>query len=277
MNRIGQGLTLVLLGAAALTSTIPTDLYLNWVKPAFGPFLIGAGVVMVVLGALVVAAELRGERDGDEVEAADAHTAAHTAAATAPDTDDAAAVAERYGHGDGHGHDHARAPGIAWMLLLPVLAVFVVAPPALGAYTVETSAESAAPPRESARSGRFDDGLEEAGPGEVVAMDIQAFIMRAWIDEDRTLAGREVELTGFAVPDPEGEGWYLARLQMACCAADAVVNKVFIDDGDIPDADSWWTVRGTWVEPEGALEDVTEHEFEVIERVAVDNPPDPYE
>lgn len=188
MNRIGQGLTLVLLGAAALTSTIPTDLYLNWVKPAFGPFLIGAGVVMVVLGALVVAAELRGERDGDEVEDAAPRTATHTAAATAPDTDDATAVAERYGHGDGdgHGHDHARAPGIAWMLLLPVLAVFVVAPPALGAYTVETSAESAAPPRESARSGRFDDGLEEAGPGEVVAMDIQAFIMRAWIDEERT-------------------------------------------------------------------------------------------
>ena len=274
MNRIGQGLTLVLLGAAALTSTIPTDLYLNWVKPGFGPFLIAAGVVMVALGALIVAAELRGEtdadRDGAEPEAA------RTAAGVEPEADDAAAVAERYGHGDGHGHDHSRAPGIAWMLLLPVLAVFVVAPPALGAYTVETSAESAAPPRD-ARAGRFDDGLEEAGPGDVVAMDIQAFIMRAWIDEDRLLADRTVELTGFAVPDPEGEGWYLARLQMACCAADAVVNKVFIDDGDIPEADSWWTVQGTWVEPEGALEDVTQHEVEVIERVAVENPPDPYE
>lgn len=274
MNRIGQGLTLVLLGAAALTSTIPTDLYLNWVKPAFGPFLIGAGVVMAVLGALVIAAELRGEGDADR-DAAESG-AARTAAAAEPEAD-AVAVAERYGHGDGHGHDHSRAPGIAWMLLLPVLAVFVVAPPALGAYTVETSAESAAPPRDTARAGRFDDGLEEAGPGEVVAMDVQAFIMRAWIDEDRTLAGREVELTGFAVPDPEGEGWYLARLQMACCAADAVVNKVFIDDGDIPEADTWWTVQGTWVEPEGALEDASEHELEVSERVAVDNPPDPYE
>ncbi|RKS07966.1 putative repeat protein (TIGR03943 family) [Nocardiopsis sp. Huas11] len=276
MNRIGQGLTLVLLGAAALTSTIPTDLYLNWVKPAFGPFLIGAGVVMVVLGVLVVAAELRGE--GEEVDQAEAEPrGARTAAAAEPRADDAAAVAEQYGHGGGHGHDHSRAPGIAWMLLLPVLAVFVVAPPALGAYTVETSAESAAPPRDSARAGRFDDGLEEAGPGEVVAMDIQAFIMRAWIDEDRALAGREVELTGFAVPDPEGEGWYLARLQMACCAADAVVNKVFIDDGDIPEADSWWTVRGTWVEPQGPLDEVTQHEVDVIERAAVENPPDPYE
>lgn len=275
MNRIGQGLTLVLLGAAALTSTIPTDLYLNWVKPGFGPFLVGAGVVMVVLGALVVTAELRGEGEAERDEAEP--EAARTAAAAGPEADDAAAVAERYGHGGGHGHDHSRAPGIAWMLLLPVLAVFVVAPPALGAYTVQTSADSAAPPRDTARAGRFDDGLEEAGPGEVVAMDIQAFIMRAWIDEDRHLAGREVELTGFAVPDPDGEGWYLARLQMACCAADAVVNKVFIDDGDIPEADSWWTVQGTWVEPEGALEDVSEHEVEVTERVAVDNPPDPYE
>jgi uncharacterized repeat protein (TIGR03943 family) len=274
VNRIGQGLTLVLLGAAALTATIPTDLYLNWVKAGFGPFLIAAGVIMVALGTVVIVAELRG--DGDAGRAGAEPEDARTAAAVEP-ADESAAVAARYGHGHDHGHDHSRAPRVAWMLLLPVLAVFVVAPPALGAYTVEATAESSAPPPDTGRSGRFDDGLEEAGPGEVVAMDVQQFVMRAWIDEDRALAGREVELTGFAVPDPEGEGWYLARLQMACCAADAVVNKVFIDDGDIPEKDSWWTVRGTWVEPEGELAEVTEHELTVIEREPVENPPDPYE
>jgi hypothetical protein len=52
LNRIAQGLTLVLLGAAALTSTVLTDLYLNWVKAGFGPFLTATGVIMVLLGAL---------------------------------------------------------------------------------------------------------------------------------------------------------------------------------------------------------------------------------
>ncbi|CAL9598381.1 hypothetical protein SUDANB121_05401 [Nocardiopsis dassonvillei] len=263
MNRIAQGLTLVLLGAAALTATVPTNLYLNWVQPAFQPFLIAAGLAMAVLGVWLVVAELRGE-------AAEEEHGHHPHAGT----DDA--VAEAYGHGGGHGHDHSRAPRVAWLLLLPVLAVFVVAPPALGSYTVQsTASESSAPPPREERSGQFDDGLAEAAPGEVVPMDLRQFVMRAWIDEDRLLAGRTVELTGFAVPTDDG--WYLARLQMACCAADAVVNKVLITDVPAPEADSWWTVRGTWVEPEGELYDVNEHRFTVTEMEEVTDPPDPYE
>lgn len=263
MNRIAQGLTLVLLGAAALTATVPTDLYLNWVKPAFQPFIIAAGLVMVVLGVWLVVAELRGE----------AAEADHDHGGHAGND---AAVAEAYGHGGGHGHDHSTAPRVAWLLLLPVLAVFVVAPPALGSYTVQnTATESAAPP-ERERSGQFDDGLVEASEDEVVPLELRQFVMRAWIDEDRLLAERTVELTGFAVPADDG-GWYLARLQMACCAADAVVNKVLIDDVPAPEADTWWTVRGTWVEPEGELYDVNEHRFSVTELEEVTDPPDPYE
>ena len=254
MNRIAQGLTLVLLGTSALTATVPTDMYLNWVKPAFQPFLIAAGVVMAVLGVWLVVAELRGE---------------------AEEPGDDEAVAEAYAHGGDHGHDHSRAPRVAWLLLLPVLAVFVVAPPALGSYAVQsTASESSAPPPQE-RSGQFDDGLEEASAGEVVPLELRQFVMRAWIDEDRALAGRTVELTGFAVP--ADDGWYLARLQMACCAADAVVNKVLITDVPAPEADTWWTVRGTWVEPEGELYDVNEHRFTVTEVEEVTDPPDPYE
>ncbi|WP_285731163.1 TIGR03943 family protein [Nocardiopsis sp. ATB16-24] len=248
MNRMAQGLTLVLLGAAALTSTVATDLYLNWVKPGFGPFLIAAGVAMAVLGVLVIVAELRETRQEPEAEGV-----------------------------EHHGHDHSRAPGVAWLLLLPVVAVFVVAPPALGAYTVETTAGASGPPPDQPRSGRFDDGLVDAEPGEVVPMHIRQFVMRAWIDEERLLAGREVELTGFAVPTADGQGWYLARLQMACCAADAVVNKVVISGAPAPEADTWWRVRGRWIEPEGELSDVSEHGFEVVEMEEVTDPPDPYE
>ena len=260
MNRIAQGLTLVLLGAAALTSTVPTDLYLNWVKAGFGPFLIAAGVVMVVLGVLVIASELRGEGH---------------------DTEEAEEGSEHAEHHEGHGHDHTRAPRVAWLLLLPVIAVFVVAPPALGAYTVESTGASSGPPPKTERStssSPFGDGLEEAGPNEVTRLAIREFVLRAWIDEERELAGRRVELVGFAVPEEEGgEGWYLARLQMSCCAADAVVNKVLITDRPAPETDTWWRVRGTWVEPEGDLYDVSRHEFSVDEMEAVTDPPDPYE
>ena len=277
MNRIAQGLTLVLLGAAALTSTVPTNLYLNWVKAGFGPFLIAAGAVMVLLGVLVVVAELRGENHAlDEEDAVPEGVAA--AEAEGADRSELDHAASEYGHGKGDGHDHSRAPGVAWLLLLPVIAVFVIAPPALGSYTVEsTGGSSGPPPRDERGPSRFTDNLNEAAPGEVVELDVQQFVMRAWIDEDREMSGREIELTGFAVPNTEGEGWYLARLQMACCAADAVVNKVLITDHPAPEADTWWRVRGTWVEPEGDLYEVSQHEISTSAVEEVTNPPDPYE
>ncbi|GAA1071895.1 TIGR03943 family protein [Nocardiopsis exhalans] len=292
MNRIAQGLTLVLLGAAALTATIPTDLYLNWVKGAFGPFLIAAGVVMVVLGALVITAEVRGEGQALDEEpavpedAAEEHrTVAASVEAHEPheggsDRSELDRAAAEYGGGSGHdhGHDHSRAPRVAWLLLLPVVAVFVIAPPALGSYTVEsTGGSSGPPPRDDRASSRFSDNLTDAAPGDVVELDIQQFVLRAWVDENREMAGREVELTGFAVPVQDGEGWYLARLQMACCAADAVVNKILITDHPAPEADTWWQVRGTWVEPEGDLYEVAQHEMETLSVTEVTNPPEPYE
>ena len=274
MNRIAQGLTLILLGVAALTATVPTNMYLNWVKPGFGPFLIAAGLVMVLLGVLVVVAELRGEDHAlDEEEAA-------PEAVQAPERSNPTVGVHTADENQGHdGHDHSRAPRVAWLLLLPVVVVFVIAPPALGSYTVENTGGSSAPPPPDDRGpGAFRDALADAEPGETVSLAIQEFVMRAWIDEDRELADRKVELTGFAVPDEEGGGWYLARLQMACCAADAVVNKVLlVTDRTAPEADSWWTVRGTWVEPEGELDDVEHHKFEVDDIEGVDDPPDPYE
>lgn len=104
--------------------------------------------------------------------------------------------------------------------------------------------------------------------------------MHAWIDEERRLAGQLVQLTGFAVPaegEEADEGWYLARLQIACCAADAIVNKVLITNEPEPEPDTWFTVEGRWVEPEGDLSEVSVHRFEVESTAEVENPPDPYE
>jgi len=253
VNRIAQGLVLVLLGAAALGSSAFSELYLNYVQAAFRPFLIAAGLVLVVLGALVVAADLRAAARGEDGE---------------------------QGHdGHDHGHDHHGGPRVAWLLVLPVVAVFVVAPPALGAYTAAASGAAEAPdPSRVDLSEYRDDPFAEAGDGPV-ELQLQEFVSRAWTDEDRAMSGRTIELTGFVVPHPDGEdeGWYLARLQMACCAADAVVNRVLITDEPAPETDSWWTVRGTWDEPEGDLQSVRDHRFTVEEMHEVDNPPDPYE
>ncbi|MBB6171369.1 putative repeat protein (TIGR03943 family) [Nocardiopsis mwathae] len=255
MNRIAQGLVLVLLGAAALSSTVVSDLYLNYVRDYFQPFLIAAGVVLVLLGGWLIAAEVRSAgTEGDHAHGDHSHGG---------------------GHDDGHGHDHSRAPGVAWLLLLPVVAVFVVAPPALGSFTAGQATDPGAPsPR---TEGRYGDALEDTDPSQPAELKLQEFVLRAWTDEEREMAGRPIELTGFAVPNEQGEGWYLARLQMSCCAADAVVNRVLVTNAEEPEKDSWWTARGTWVEPEGDLQSVRDHRFSVDTMTQVDNPPDPYE
>ncbi|CAM4302331.1 TIGR03943 family protein [Nocardiopsis rhodophaea] len=253
MNRIAQGLVLVLLGAAALSSTVVSDLYLNYVQAYFRPFLAASGAVLVLLGVWVVVAEVR------------AAARTHGDHGPIPSEDDA--------------HDHCNAPGVSWLLLAPVVAVFVIAPPALGSFTASQSSspEPTAPRADSDDSGRYDDALAETDPATPAKLELQEFVLRAWTDEEREMAGRPIELTGFVVPNEQGEGWYLARLQMACCAADAVVNRVLITNTEAPEKDSWWTVRGTWVEPEGELQSVRDHRFSVDTMTEVDNPPDPYE
>src|SRR5690606_17364654 len=92
VSRLAQGMVMVLLGAAALSVTVASQAYLNYVREEFRPFLVAAGVALVLLGAVTTALELRAApEDGQD----------------GPP------------HGHSHGHDHAQAPAVAWLLLAP--------------------------------------------------------------------------------------------------------------------------------------------------------------
>jgi uncharacterized repeat protein (TIGR03943 family) len=52
-------------------------------------------------------------------------------------------------------------------------------------------------------------------------------------------------MTGFVTHGDDGT-WYLTRLLVSCCAADAGPYKVEIRDADAPTTDTWVTVTGTW-------------------------------
>ena len=200
MRRETQNILLLLLGGALLKIAITGD-YLRYVKASQQPWLIAAGVVMV---ALAVAAITRGIR------------AAHAGASHAE---------------AGHDHGHARS---AWLLLLPVLAILLIAPPALGADSVTRAGNRApAPPSDDLvdfpplpTASPFDDTLSD-------------FTARAGWDRAHSLENRPVRLTGFVVH--KGADTYLARLVIACCAADAFPVKVKVTGADVasyPD-DTW--------------------------------------
>jgi uncharacterized repeat protein (TIGR03943 family) len=225
------GGTITLLVGAVLLRLTLTDIYLRYVRPELGPWLLVAGVAVVALGVATLVWSLR---HGDE-----------------PDP-------------NAHGHEHGVGPG--WLLLAPIAALLLVAPPTLGAYGVERAANvditSGAPV--------FDPLTKGAPPH---PMGLLEFSQRAFERDGATFNGASVELTGF-VAEAEDRGFRLARYQIACCAADAapVVVRVVGTTGDPPSLDQWVTVTGTF-EPGGK----EPPELAATSVVEIPAPDDPYE
>ncbi|MFG2553842.1 TIGR03943 family putative permease subunit [Streptomyces sp. NPDC048581] len=230
MRRYGPAVLLLLTGAAILRISLFGELYLRYVQQALRPYLVVSGCVLVGLG-LVAAVVRRRERPEDERQEYDGedHAPAH-------DHDE---------EGASHGHDHGHSPRIAWLLTLPALALLLFPPPALGSYSAE---------REAAQQAAQGVGAFPAlSSGNPVDLTLAEFSSRAIYDSGRSLAGRTVRLTGFVTRDDDGDGtWYVTRLLVACCAADATTSKVEIRGADAPPVDAWVTVTGTW-HPKGKL------------------------
>ena len=189
--------------AALLIRTGLTGAHLQYVAGWMRWPLVATGVVLLVLagGALLA-------RDDDHV----SHEGAHD---------------------DGH---HG-IPRVAWLLLLPVLAAYLVSPPAVNAYLADRRAGEVLSP-----------GPDAYGPlpdVEVPALDVREFVWRVQ-DRDPDLPGRPVVMTGFVAPSDDATGWYLTRIAITCCAADAVPYRVLITGVDAPPTDSWVRVTGTF-------------------------------
>jgi uncharacterized repeat protein (TIGR03943 family) len=64
------------------------------------------------------------------------------------------------------------------------------------------------------------------------------------------LADHDVRLTGFVTRD--GDDWFVTRLTMRCCAADASAYRVRVDGMAAPPEEQWVQVTGSWVPGTGA-------------------------
>ncbi|ADI04578.1 hypothetical protein SBI_01457 [Streptomyces bingchenggensis BCW-1] len=212
MKRNIQVLLLLFLGVGLLHISLLTDLYLRYVRPGLRPALIASGVLLIVLGAVSAA------RDGFPFNRPRTH----------------------HGHDHGDGHGHAGGPKVAWLLYVPALTILFLAPPALGSYTA--SRDDATAPKAPSSGDSLFPALQDTG---VVPMSLNDFSARAVWDTSRTLKGHTVRLTGFVTPGRHGT-WYVSRLVISCCAADAQVRKVRVHGAAAPPADAWVTVTGTW-------------------------------
>jgi uncharacterized repeat protein (TIGR03943 family) len=233
------GLISVLAGTVLLRLAI-TGIYGRYVRVGMGPLLVAAGVAMVVLGVVTLVRSLRRGGDAGAAEAGE--------------------------------HDHGRGGGrVGWLLLAPIAALLLVAPPTLGSYGVDRGAKV------DVRAGvsTFVPLAQDAAP---VPMTLLEFSQRAFDRGGASFNSTSVRLTGFvagAGPGGEPGGFRLARYQIACCAADAapVVVRVRVDGaGTVPPPDRWVTVTGLHSPSSGEVPELTAASI-----VEIRAPDDPYE
>jgi uncharacterized repeat protein (TIGR03943 family) len=214
VNRQAQAAVLFLLGAALLHAGL-TDLYLRYVKAGLRPMLLASGVVLIAAALATVWYEWRAKKE------------AHA---------DHAGHAEHAEHAEHAGHAH-REPRVSWLLVLPLLALILVAPPALGSYSALRAGTALQQPY----------GYADLPADGTLRLSLVDYAGRAIYDHGRSLQGRQIKVTGFVALDHSGSP-YLVRMALNCCAADAQPVKIGLT-GRIPPVlqpDTWLEVTGTY-------------------------------
>jgi uncharacterized repeat protein (TIGR03943 family) len=138
------------------------------------------------------------------------------------------------------GHS-AHVPPVAWLLVLPVVIVCFLAPSTLGAFTAKRS-----PATPTAPVGEVY--FEPLPQGDPVKVPLSAYAARAAYGGESALVGRRFVMVAFVTNTGEsGSWWYLTRLRIACCAADAQAIKVLAVDAAPQPDNRWVTVTGTYL------------------------------
>ncbi|WP_344405965.1 TIGR03943 family putative permease subunit [Streptomyces longisporus] len=244
MNRQAQAAVLFLTGAALLHAGF-TNLYLRYVKAGLQPLLLASGAILIVTALATVWYEWRSRKSGETHEHG----------------------GEAHDHGEGHVH---REPRISWLLVLPLLALILVAPPALGSYSAMRTGTALQQPY------GFDK-LPASGPLDLNVVD---YATRAVYDRGRHIAGRPIRITGFVALDRTGAP-YLVRMALNCCAADAQPVKIALT-GTIPPVlqpDKWLQVTGTYTaqQTKDPVNNGPIPYFRVTAATPVPTPKDPYD
>ncbi|MEU9955761.1 TIGR03943 family protein [Streptomyces sp. NPDC050982] len=254
-----QGVLLILCGAALLRIALFSELYLRYVKEGLRPYLVVSGVALIALG---LAGMIRRVHEEDEQEHEAHEEDAHEQARAEHDQE------AHTGQDHSHNHDHTRNPRIAWLLTAPALALLLFPPPALGSYSAG---------REEARVAAQGTGtFPELPAGDPVDLTLGAFASRAEWDTGASMKNRTVRLTGFVTRDDDGT-WYIARLLVTCCAADAQALKVEIRGAAAPAADAWVTVTGIWHPTGEPGSDTARPVLDAASVKRIPAPSDPYE
>ncbi|MGB9303572.1 MAG: TIGR03943 family protein [Mycobacterium sp.] len=189
MSRETENIVLLLVAISIAVITV-SGAFTRYVKPGLLPWLAASAVLLVALALVAVVGDIRrgGPRTSDQP-------------------------------GD-HCEAHSHRTGIVWLLVVPILVLIVVAPPALR--------PSAAAPSVTAVSNvvlnRFP--FPPLPPGNAPEVSLPEVLNRAAQDSTGSLTNRSITVTGFVLN--EAQGVDLGRIVITCCAADAQLARVHL-------------------------------------------------
>lgn len=244
MSREAENTLLLLVGIATAMITIG-GAFTRYVKPSMLPWLGLTAAVVIGLALVAMAVDIRrGAAHGEHGEHED--------------------------HGP-HG-DHSHRGSVAWLLLLPVVVLIFIAPPALR--------PQAFPPSVTAVS---TDVLRREFPpipdGRAPEVAVPEVMVRAAQDTAGTLDNRLITVVGFTLR--EADGVDLGRVAIVCCAADARLARIHLrgpaaaEAAALPD-ETWIRVEGTVITDSADGDSTSIPTLEVTKVTPIDEPANTY-
>jgi uncharacterized repeat protein (TIGR03943 family) len=272
MKREAQAVVFILLGAVLLKLVISGE-YSNYVRSVLRPYLILAGLVLITLGVIGFVIDWRGRGAIERAEqfAAEARIRTHGPGSatfeSAPDELRSAVDVEE----EEHPHNHQSLGHlIGWLWVIPVFVLVLVPPPALGSFAAERGAVTVPEPAAALKY----PAITGTDP---VTMEVNDYARRAVWNKGQTLIGHTIRLTGFVTPH-NGGSWYLTRMKVSCCAADARPYQVQIDGYGKPlPRDTWVQVVGVWEPSTGSNQTTQVPRMKVSVVDQISTPSQPYE
>lgn len=204
MSRESENTLLMLIGVATAMLAV-TGIFTRYVKPSLLPWLYVTAAVLIVLALVAIIGDVRG------ASAIDDH--------------------------DGHSHNRS-----VWLLLIPVMVLNFLPPPAL-------RPEASVPSVRVVSTEALRRPFPPLPAGRAPEVSVPELMIRAAQDSAGTLDGRLITVIGFTLRD--GEAVDLGRFSVLCCAADARLARVRL--GGPAAAQAGGYPEFTWVRAEGTV------------------------
>jgi len=231
--------TLLLLVGISITMITVTGAFTRYVKPGLLPWLAASAVLLIVLALAAMIGDIR--RGGPR----------HT------------------DHGDGHSHQ----AGMVWLLLVPILLLIFVTPPAL-------RPSAAAPAVTAVSNDVLNRAFPPLPPGRAPELSLPEVLMREAQDTTGSLTNRTITVTGFVLN--EAQGVDLGRIVIICCAADAQLARIHLRGPAAAQAagladNTWLRVEGEVIAASRQPHSVTIPTLQATAVTRIDAPPNPYD